>query len=113
MFVRRGSVNLTRFLSVLGLPDNIIACLFDLDGVLTQTAKVHEAAWKQIFDEFLRDRPHTPFVPFTQDDYNAYVDGRPRADGVRTFLASRHIELPDGTPTDPADASTVNGLGNR
>jgi beta-phosphoglucomutase family hydrolase len=98
---------------VLGLPDNITACLFDLDGVLTQTAKVHAAAWKQIFDEFLRGRGGTGFVPFSDEDYNAYVDGRPRADGVRTFLASRQIALPEGSPTDPPDAPTVNGLGNR
>jgi len=98
---------------VLGLPDNVTACLFDLDGVLTQTAKVHAAAWKQIFDEFLRARFGAGFAPFTSEDYNAYVDGRPRADGVRTFLASRHIELPEGTPDDPPDAHTVNGLGNR
>lgn len=98
---------------MLGLPDNVTACLFDLDGVLTQTAKVHAAAWKQIFDEFLRARSGAGFAPFTDEDYNANVDGRPRADGVRTFLASRHIELPEGTPDDPPDAHTVNGLGNR
>ena len=98
---------------MLGLPDNVTACLFDLDGVLTQTAKVHAAAWKQIFDEFLRARTGPGFAPFTDEDYNAYVDGRPRADGVRTFLVSRHIELPEGTPDDAPDAHTINGLGNR
>jgi beta-phosphoglucomutase family hydrolase len=102
---------------VLGLPDHVTACLFDLDGVLTRTAVVHDAAWAQVFDEFLRDRARatgTPFVPFDRaDDYNRYVDGRPRADGVRTFLASRGITLPEGQPSDPASALTVNGLGNR
>jgi len=101
---------------VLGLPDHITACLFDLDGVLTQTAKVHAAAWTEMLNDFLRsrtDRTGEPFVPFSPEDYNSYVDGRPRADGVRTFLASRGIELPEGTPDDPPEAETVNGLGNR
>jgi beta-phosphoglucomutase family hydrolase len=102
---------------VLGLPEHITACLFDLDGVLTQTAKVHDAAWAETFDAFLRDRSTRtgePFVPFGQGaDYNSYVDGRPRADGVRTFLASRGIILPEGDPDDPPTALTVNGLGNR
>jgi beta-phosphoglucomutase family hydrolase len=80
---------------VLGLPDSVTACLFDLDGVLTQTAKVHAAAWKQMFDEYLRARPE-PFVPFDAiRDYDEYVDGRPRSDGVRSFLTSRGIELSD------------------
>jgi beta-phosphoglucomutase family hydrolase len=80
---------------VLGLPDGVTACLFDLDGVLTQTAKVHAAAWKQMFDEYLRERPE-PFVPFDAvRDYDEYVDGKPRSDGVRSFLASRGIELSD------------------
>jgi beta-phosphoglucomutase family hydrolase len=102
---------------VLGLPDGIRGCLFDLDGVLTQTAKVHDAAWKQMFDEFLRARasqsgqPFTPFDPVK--DYDEYVDGKPRADGTRSFLESRGIELPEGSPDDAADAETVNGLGNR
>ena len=102
---------------VLGLPDGIRGCLFDLDGVLTQTAKVHDAAWKQMFDEFLRARasqsgqPFTPFDPVK--DYDEYVDGKPRADGTRSFLQSRGIELPEGSPDDPPDAQTVNGLGNR
>jgi beta-phosphoglucomutase family hydrolase len=102
---------------VLGLPDGIIACLFDLDGVLTGTAAVHNAAWTRTFDDFLRaraDRDGTPYVPFDPDnDYNSYVDGRPRADGVRTFLASRGITLPDGRPTDPPRRETVHGLANR
>jgi beta-phosphoglucomutase family hydrolase len=102
---------------VLGLPDGIRGCLFDLDGVLTQTAKVHDAAWKQMFDEFLRARasqsgqPFTPFDPVR--DYDEYVDGKPRADGTRSFLESRGIEVPEGSPDDPPDAETVNGLGNR
>ncbi len=102
---------------MLGLPDGIKACLFDLDGVLTATAKVHAAAWKQMFDAYLRDRAARrgePFVPFDAGkDYNEYVDGRPRADGVRTFLASRGIELPEGGADDPPSAETVAGLGNR
>ncbi|MGC2999050.1 HAD family hydrolase [Streptomyces sp. G35A] len=97
----------------LGLPDGILACLFDLDGVVTKTAVVHAAAWKEMFDVFLRERDGEGFRPFGDDDYDAYVDGRPRADGVRTFLASRGIELPEGTPDDPPDAPTVHGLGNR
>ncbi|PRY29516.1 HAD superfamily hydrolase (TIGR01509 family)/beta-phosphoglucomutase family hydrolase [Pseudosporangium ferrugineum] len=93
------------------------ACLFDLDGVLTQTALVHNAAWKQTFDAFLQawsTQHGQPFVPFdTGADYHRYVDGRQRADGVRTFLASRGITLPEGTPDDGPDAETVNGIGNR
>ncbi|MFJ5556963.1 beta-phosphoglucomutase family hydrolase [Streptomyces sp. NPDC093250] len=97
----------------LGLPDDILACLFDLDGVVTRTAEVHAAAWKQTFDDFLRAREGDAFRPFTDADYDAYVDGLPRADGVRTFLASRDITLPEGAPDDPPDADTVHGLGNR
>ncbi|WP_458090451.1 HAD family hydrolase [Streptomyces malaysiensis] len=96
------------------LPDGLRACLFDLDGVLTRTAVVHAAAWKQMFDEFLRRRDGAAFRPFdSARDYDEYVDGRPRADGVRTFLASRGIDLPDGEPDDPPDRDTVYGLGNR
>lgn len=102
---------------MLGLPEGITACLFDLDGVLTDTAAVHAAAWKQMFDEYLSERAErvgSPFVPFDErHDYGTYVDGKPRADGVRSFLASRHIELPDGDPDDPITAETVSGLGNR
>jgi beta-phosphoglucomutase family hydrolase len=102
---------------MLGLPDGLKACLFDLDGVLTQTAKVHAAAWKQMFDDYLRRRAartHERFAPFdSATDYDEYVDGKPRYDGVRSFLASRGIELPDGEPTDPPEAETVAGLGNR
>jgi beta-phosphoglucomutase family hydrolase len=105
---------------VIGLPDGIRGCLFDLDGVLTKTAKVHDAAWKEMFDSFLRERaasagqPNAAFVPFDPvKDYDEYVDGKPRADGTRSFLESRGIELPEGSPDDPPDAQTVNGLGNR
>ncbi|RSM58613.1 hypothetical protein DMB66_28650 [Actinoplanes sp. ATCC 53533] len=102
---------------MLGLPPHVTACLFDLDGVLTQTALVHNAAWKQTFDAFLRtwsQHEGQPFVPFDSGpDYHQYVDGRPRADGVRTFLASRGITLPEGAPDDSPDAETVNGIGNR
>jgi beta-phosphoglucomutase family hydrolase len=102
---------------VLGLPDRIAASLFDLDGVLTQTAKVHATAWKEMFDAFLRERAAArgeqlvPFDPVA--DYDEYVDGKPRYDGVRSFLASRGIELPQGSPSDPPGAETVDGLGNR
>jgi beta-phosphoglucomutase family hydrolase len=98
--------------AVLGLPDDIRACLFDLDGVLTQTAKVHQAAWKRTFDEFLRQRD--PAEPeFSAADYNRFVDGKPRKDGVRDFLASRGITLPEGADDDPADAPTVSGVATR
>jgi beta-phosphoglucomutase family hydrolase len=98
----------------LALPDGITACLFDLDGVLTETATVHDAAWKQMFDAYLREHDGPGYRPFDPgDDYDRYVDGRPRADGVRTFLASRGIELPEGSPDDPPERDTVNGLGNR
>ena len=77
---------------MLGLPEGVTALLFDLDGVLTQTAKVHAAAWKEMFDGFLRERDGEDFRPFTDEDYNRYVDGKPRYDGVRSFLESRGIE---------------------
>ncbi len=102
---------------MLGLPDGVRGCLFDLDGVLTKTAKVHDAAWKEMFDGYLRDRAqrnHEPFLPFDPvADYNLYVDGKPRAEGTRSFLASRGIELPEGSADDPAQAQTIGGLGNR
>ena len=102
---------------MLGLPPGVTVCLFDLDGVLTQTAKVHAAAWKEMFDAFLRDRAAEPgedLAPFDAvRDYDEYVDGRPRADGVRAFLASRGIELPEGGPDDAPDALTIRGLGER
>ena len=91
--------------------------MFDLDGVLTQTAKVHDAAWKEMFDAFLRQRAQQtgePFVPFDPvADYDEYVDGKPRADGTRSFLQSRGITLPEGNDDDPPSADTVHGLGNR
>jgi beta-phosphoglucomutase family hydrolase len=97
---------------VLGLPDSIRACLFDLDGVLTRTATVHFAAWKRTFDEFLsRYDPAQP--EFSQEDYNRYVDGKHRADGVRGFLASRSITLPEGSEDDPPDAATVHAIATR
>jgi len=101
---------------VLGLPDQIKGCLFDLDGVLTPTAKVHSAAWKQMFDGFLRDRAESEggdFSEFTPQDYASYVDGKPRGDGIRSFLGSRGIEIPDGDPDDGPEQETVNGLGAR
>jgi beta-phosphoglucomutase family hydrolase len=102
---------------VLDLPDGITACLFDLDGVLTQTAKVHAQAWKQMFDDFLRQwssRTGQPFREFDLvNDYDEYVDGKPRLDGTRSFLASRGIELPLGSPDDPPEADTLYGLGTR
>ena len=102
---------------MLGLPDGTRACLFDLDGVLTKTAVVHNAAWKEMFDAYLRERSRRtgePFVPFDPGrDYDEYVDGKPRADGTRSFLASRGIELPEGSEDDPPSAETIHGLGTR
>ncbi len=102
---------------VLGLPETVRACLFDLDGVLTDTASVHTRAWKAMFDAYLAaraERTGEPFVPFDPaDDYRRFVDGRKRDDGVRAFLASRDIVLPDGDVDDPPEAETVYGLGNR
>ncbi|CAM3928868.1 HAD family phosphatase [Kibdelosporangium persicum] len=96
---------------MIGLPEAIKALLFDLDGVLTGTAELHRQAWKRTFDDFLAGRQGQG--PFTEQDYLDYVDGRPRADGVRTFLASRGITLPEGGPDDPPSAETINGVGNR
>jgi beta-phosphoglucomutase family hydrolase len=102
---------------MLGLPDDVIACLFDLDGVLTQTAKVHDRAWKQTFDTYLRQRAERTGEAFQEfdpvRDYDEYVDGKPRYDGVRSFLESRGISLPEGSPDDPPDAETITGIGNR
>ncbi|ADB35396.1 beta-phosphoglucomutase family hydrolase [Kribbella flavida DSM 17836] len=99
---------------MLGLPAGVKVCLFDLDGVLTDTAAVHAAAWKEMFDAFLRARFGPEFTPFDAGaEYEQYVDGKPRVDGVRDFLAARGITLPEGTPDDPPAAETVNGLGNR
>lgn len=99
------------------LPEGIAACLFDLDGVLTKTATVHAEAWKRMFDDFLRgwaERTGEPFRPFDiAADYPRYVDGKLRQDGVRAFLRSRGIELPEGSPDDPPTAETVYGLGTR
>lgn len=95
---------------MLGLPDSVTVCLFDLDGVLTDTASVHRRAWKQTFDPILAARGQGEF---TDDDYDEYVDGKPRADGVRDFLHSRGIDLPEGSPDDGPDADTVYGVGNR
>jgi beta-phosphoglucomutase family hydrolase len=102
---------------MLGLSDGVRACLFDLDGVLTQTATVHAAAWKEMFDGYLRERAartNREFVPFEPiGDYDEYVDGKPRYEGVRSFLDSRGIELQPGDPSDATDAETIDGLGNR
>jgi beta-phosphoglucomutase family hydrolase len=91
--------------------------LFDLDGVLTETASVHAAAWKEMFDSYLRarsERTGDALVPFDASaDYDLYVDGKPRADGTRSFLESRCITLPEGSSDDPPEQETVNGLGNR
>ena len=102
---------------MLGLPDGITACLFDMDGVITQTAKVHDAAWKETFDEFLQDwsKEHNEkFVPFDPvHDYDEYVDGKPRLEGIESFLDSRGIKLPEGQESDKPGTQTVYGLGNR
>lgn len=94
----------------------IDAVIFDMDGVITDTATTHADAWTRLFDDFLRDRATRtgePFEPFSSQDYLAHVDGKPRYDGVRDFLASRGIELPEGSPDDPPEAETVHGLGKR
>jgi beta-phosphoglucomutase family hydrolase len=102
---------------VFGLPEGVVACLFDLDGVLTDTARLHTTAWAEMFDGYLRERAARtgqPFVAFDPTrDYQEYVDGRPREDGVRSFLESRSIDLPEGEPGDEPDAETIAGLGNR
>jgi beta-phosphoglucomutase family hydrolase len=95
---------------VLGLPDAIRACLFDLDGVLTDTAAVHRAAWKATFDPVLEAHGEPPF---TEEDYAEYVDGKPRLDGVRDFLRSRGIQPPEGGPGDAHDAETIYAIGER
>ena len=97
-------------------PDKFDAVLFDLDGVLTATAKVHAKCWKNMFDEYLQNRASRTgetFQPFEiTTDYRLYVDGKPRFDGVRDFLRSRGIELPEGTPDDAPQTESVCGLGN-
>lgn len=101
---------------MLGLPENIKACLFDLDGVLTRTSVAHAEAWTTAFDDFLRRRAAQtgePFVAFDPEtDYPTYVDGKLRSDGVRDFLASRGITLPEGAADDSPEMATVRGLGN-
>ncbi len=96
----------------LGLPAGTRACLFDLDGVLTRTADIHRAAWRQVFDEFLAGADADPAHPFSDQDYLAYVDGKPRRDGVRDFLASRGIRLPEGDPDEPPSSRTIAGIAN-
>jgi len=98
-----------------GVGADVDAWLFDLDGVLTDTARVHAAAWKETFDQVLRDRAGgRDFEPFDAEaDYERFVDGKPRYDGVRDFLASRAVELPEGTRSDPPERDTVCGVGNR
>jgi beta-phosphoglucomutase family hydrolase len=102
---------------MLKLPDGITTCLFDLDGVLTQTAKIHAQAWKEMFDGFLRDRSKRTGEPFREfdrpTDYDEYVDGKPRLEGVRSFLESRGIQLPMGSSSDPPEAETAHALGTR
>ena len=96
--------------------DRYGAVLFDLDGVLTSTARMHATCWKKMFDEFLRERAGAtgaPFQPFVDRDYKLYVDGKPRYEGVQSFLQSRKIELPQGEPQDPPSFDSVCGLGNR
>ncbi len=101
---------------MLGLPSEVIACVFDLDGVLTTSAAVHAAAWTEAFDAFLlerAERSHRPYIPFDEHrEYQTLVAGRPRLDGVRVFLASRGISLPEGRADDPPDAETVQGIAN-
>lgn len=100
----------------LGLPAGITVCLFDLDGVLTSTASLHFQAWKQMFDEYLSVRANIrnePFESFEMPDYLSFVDGKPRAEGVASFLASREIELPIGSSDDPPGTESIQGLGNR
>jgi beta-phosphoglucomutase family hydrolase len=102
---------------MLGLPDGITACLFDMDGVVTRTAVVHDAAWKEMFDDFLREESAetgNEFVPFDPvKDYDEYVDGKPRLEGTRSFLEARSISLPLGEPSDPPGSHTAWGLSNR
>jgi beta-phosphoglucomutase family hydrolase len=101
---------------MLGLPDGVTACLFDMDGVVTRTAVVHDAAWKEMFDDFLRQwsaQTGKEFVPFDPvQDYDEYVDGKPRLEGTSSFLESRGISLPVGSASDPPGTHTVNGLSN-
>src|SRR6266699_566180 len=97
--------------------DQYDAVLLDLDGVITNTAKLHAACWKQMFDEYLQKRATERGEAFRSfdlaKDYRLHLDGKPRFDGVRDFLASRGIKLPEGHPDDPPQLETVGGLGNR
>ena len=98
------------------ITDLFDAVIFDMDGVVTHTARVHAAAWARLFDGYLSDRAAITgeaFRPFSVDDYRRFIDGRPRYDGVRSFLAARGITLPEGEASDPPDRQTVSGLGNR
>lgn len=98
-----------------GLPDGTLACLFDMDGVLTDTATVHTTAWKETFDKFLQSAAAasgSDLRPFSDEDYARYVDGKPRVNGVRDFLVSRGINLPEGQPDDPPGTATITGVGN-
>jgi HAD superfamily hydrolase (TIGR01509 family) len=104
---------------MLGLPPDVRACVFDLDGVLTGSETLHAAAWAETFDQLLSRRAErtgerfAPFKPFSPRDYDEHIHGKPRLDGVHAFLASRGIRLPEGHPDDPPDAETVYGLSNR
>ncbi|WP_181783015.1 beta-phosphoglucomutase family hydrolase [Pseudonocardia pini] len=99
---------------MLGLPAGARACLFDLDGVLTDTASVHATAWKTMFDEYLEKRDGPGYRPFdVAADYGPYVDGKPRLEGTRSFFASRGIDLPEGSPDDSADTESLWGLSTR
>jgi len=103
----------------LGLAPDIAACVFDLEGVLTGSGRMHAAAWTEVFNHFLDRRAEMtgerfgPYRPFAAPDYFAYMHGKPRVEGVHAFLAGRGIRLPEGRPTDPAEAETVYGLANR
>jgi HAD superfamily hydrolase (TIGR01509 family) len=103
--------------SMIGLPEHVTVCVFELDGVLTTSAAVHAAAWAETFDPFLLERAEhhrRPFMPFLRDhDYDEHLAGAPRLDGVRAFLASRGISLPEGRDSDPPGTATVHGLANR
>lgn len=95
---------------MLGLPDSVAACLFDLDGVLTDTASLHRESWKSALNPLLLRHGQTGL---TDDEYRMYMDGKPRSDGIRDFLRSRAIRLPDGSPGDRPSAATIHGVGNR
>ena len=110
----RGGELVRKRLPVSNLKCSYDAVIFDLDGVITKTAKVHAAAWKKLFDWFLEKRQGKEFKPFDRDeDYRRYVDGKPRYKGVKSFLESRGIELPYGSPDDDPDQETMCGLGNK